>query len=472
MSGVTGAERVRSREDFEQFLSSFYKIISKFPNFISMRPSGSYISDLNKQDFGDIDIIVHINTSSDKPATKKELQSFLLKLPNTTIVPFTSPKHIGKRSYNAGELISVRYYDDMLGYSVQIDNIVALTYDEAEFKQLFLNMPAEKQGIVLGLVKIAAIETNIAELFENLNIDNVPALDKFQEYEFNLSSAELQLRKITYVPSTFKQASKEIIWTSVNFEDVITLLSPYNLNLGFDALLDQCKNTIQNPRSHSRIKGIFQSMITVKSGEVGTIKGKSKELALDKLQKALTTPNIVFAFGRFQPPTVGHKLLIDAVKHEAALGGADHVIYVSKTQDHKNNPLSIDQKIKYLNQMFPETNFVACNDQVRTPIEAVISLNAHYSKLVMIAGSDRVPVFEKLINDYNGKEYQYDNIQILSAGARDLNSALIDGISGSKMRAAAISNDFTTFRQWLPTTIDDIDATRLLNEVQHGLIKK
>lgn len=286
MSGSTGADRVKSREDFKQFLKSYQTIISKFPGFKSMTPSGSYNSNPDKMDFGDIDIVVHIESPKDKATVKKELVSFFDKMPDNVIVPFTSPKHAGKRTYNAGELVTVRYHDDQLGYSAQIDNIVALDQTEATFKQQFLDLPAPKQGLILGLVKVATIETDPAVLFKKLGIRVPGRLEENQEYEFNLSSVELQLRKVTYEPGTFKQVDREIVWTSRSFEDLQKLLYQYDLSLPFDKLLAQSKQVLKNPRSNSRMQGVFGSMISVKSGEVGTAKGAEKEAALAKIRSA------------------------------------------------------------------------------------------------------------------------------------------------------------------------------------------
>jgi len=285
MSGSTGANRVKSREDFTQFLRSYQNVISKFPGFVSMKPSGSYNSNPDKMDFGDIDIVVHIESNKDKALVKKELVAFFDRLPDNILVPFTSDKHAGKRTYNAGELVTVRYHDERLGYSAQIDNIVALDQTEATFKQQFLDLPAPKQGLILGLVKVAAIETDPDKLFAKLGIKVNGRLDENQEYEFNLSSVELQLRKVTYEPGTFKQANREVLWTSRNFEDLQKLLYQYNLDLPFDQLLTQSKQTLKNPRSANRMQGVFGSMISVKSGEVGTAKGAEKSAALDKVKK-------------------------------------------------------------------------------------------------------------------------------------------------------------------------------------------
>jgi hypothetical protein len=483
-SGVAGADRVKSRQDFKQFLASYQHVLSKFPGFVSMTPSGSYNSNPNKQDFGDIDLIVHIQSDQDKATVKKELQAFFTKMPETVIVPFSSAKHAGKRTYNAGELISVRYHDDALGYSAQVDNIVALDAAEASFKQSFLDMPAEEQGLILGLTKIATIETEPAVLFQKLGIKIKEPLAQDQEYEFNLSGVELQLRRVTYEPGTFKQANREVLWSSKNFNDVQKLLFQYDLTAGFDDLLQQCKRNIRNPRSGERMKGVFASMISVKSGEVGTAKGAGKEAALAKIQQTFKenrsifrslmengNKKIVFAFGRFQPPTIGHELLITSVKHTAEQQGADHAIYVSKTQDSKSNPLSVEQKISYLRKMFPGVNFVACDATVRTPIEAAKSLNGKYQELIMVAGSDRVANFEKLLNDYNGKEYQYAMLRVVSAGERDPDADDATGMSGTKMRAAAVANDLQTFMQGLPGTISEKDAMNLMELIKQGLQK-
>ena len=484
MSGVAGADRVKSRQDFKQFLASYQQLISKFPGFISLQPSGSYNSNPDKMDFGDIDLIVHIQSTKDKAAVKKELQAFFHNHPDTVIVPFSSEKHAGKRSYNAGELVSVRYHDDALGYSAQIDNIVALDQTEASFKQEFLDLPAEKQGLILGLVKIAAIETQPQVLFKRLGITARDNLEPNQEYEFNLSSVELQLRLVTYEPGTYKQSDRQVLWTSRSFDDLKKLLYQYKLDADFDSLLLQAKQTIKNPRSNARMEGVFSSMITVKSGEVGTAKGAGKEAALAKIQQTFkehrslfrslleadTTRRVVFAFVRFQPPTIGHELLINTVKKTAEQYQCPYVIYVSRKQDHKENPLGVETKIQYLNMMFPGTNFVAAGPTTRTPIEAAVELNQKYKDLILVAGSDRESMFN-LLQDYNHKNYEYNSIEFVSAGERDPDSPGVAGISGTKMREAAVANDFATFQQGLPDSISAEGAQQLMSAVAAGLQK-
>ncbi len=56
-------------------------------------------------------------------------------------------------------------------------------------------------------------------------------------------------------------------------------------------------------------------------------------------------------FGRFNPPTTGHKLLVDKSFRLAKKLGAEHAIFTSKTNDAKKNPLSVNDKIKYIHEL-------------------------------------------------------------------------------------------------------------------------
>jgi hypothetical protein len=287
MSGVAGAERVRSREDYNKFAGSYSKLIHQFCENNILYYTGSYAADEAKQTFGDIDLIVTIPTVLTKTTLKKSLVEFFHNQPEDVIVPFSNPKYLGRRTYNSGEIVTVRYYDKELGYSAQIDSIIARDYDEANFKRRFLNMPASIQGLVLGLVKVAVLENPATELFDRLGIVDPEVLASDQEYEFNLSSSELQLRRVQYETGTYKQVSRKILWTSTKFWHVHSLLGMGDFDYTFVELVSKINSEIKNPRSRERIKGVFASMISVKSGEVGTEKGADKENALALVKKIL-----------------------------------------------------------------------------------------------------------------------------------------------------------------------------------------
>ena len=188
-----------------------------------------------------------------------------------------------------------------------------------------------------------------------------------------------------------------------------------------------------------------------------------------QLIKELPSKTIVFAFGRFNPPTTGHELLIKAVKKLAQQKRADHVIYASRSQDAKKNPLTVERKVHYLNMMFPQTHFVGANDHVRTFIEAAKELNKKYKNIIMIAGSDRVAEFNRLLNTYNGKEFNFDTIEVISAGERDPDADNATGMSATKMRTYASKGDYASFKKGLPSSMRDIDGKRLMNDIRQGM---
>lgn len=181
-----------------------------------------------------------------------------------------------------------------------------------------------------------------------------------------------------------------------------------------------------------------------------------------------TRSTVVMAFVRMQPGTIGHQLLIDTITKQVKLHSADHVVYVSKTVDRKQNPLTVEKKLVYLRKMFPGINFVPADSTIRTFMDAAVELAKKYSNLIMVAGSDRVPAFTKTLNAYNGKEYKYDSIEVVSAGERDPDSDSASGMSGTKMRSAAVAGDFAAFRKGIPKTLDDATTRKLMSDIAAG----
>ena len=123
----------------------------------------------------------------------------------------------------------------------------------------------------------------------------------------------------------------------------------------------------------------------------------------------------------------------------------------------------------YLQKMFPGTNFVAAGDTTRTPVEVARALNSKFQNLVMVAGSDRVPAFEQLLNQQNGVDYNFQSIKVVSGGERDPDADDAVGMSGTKLRQAAAADDFETFKQGLPGSIDDAKAQQLMADVKAGM---
>jgi nicotinic acid mononucleotide adenylyltransferase len=169
-----------------------------------------------------------------------------------------------------------------------------------------------------------------------------------------------------------------------------------------------------------------------------------------------------------QPPTVGHGLLVMTVMRTAKAKKCDHVIYLSKTADSKKNPLDINTKVKWAKEMFPGANIVGATDQIRTFVEMVKDLNKKYNVLYFVAGGDRVEEYQTILNKYNGVEYNFDKIEIISAGKRDPDADGVSGMSATKMRNAAIANDLNTFKLGLPKEMST-HASKMMSDVRTGL---
>lgn len=180
---------------------------------------------------------------------------------------------------------------------------------------------------------------------------------------------------------------------------------------------------------------------------------------------------MTFVFGRFNPPTVGHEKLFDKLK---SVSSGSYRIYGSKSQDPKKNPLNFKQKVKFLRKMFPKhARSVMADSDVRHVMDIAVKLyDQGYTKLQMVAGSDRVKDFEILLNKYNGVKarhgfYEFqDKIKVISAGERDPDAEGVTGMSASKMRAAAGEGSLQTFAKGVPS---GYNPKELFNAVRKGM---
>ena len=181
------------------------------------------------------------------------------------------------------------------------------------------------------------------------------------------------------------------------------------------------------------------------------------------------TKKVSFTFGRFNPPTTGHEKLIKAL---AAQGGTI-MVFPSQTQDPKKNPLPFPKKVAYMKKMFPRyaKNIIVSKARQVFEISNILH-DQGYTDVTMVVGSDRVKEFETLLNKYNGKKgthgfYDFNSINVVSAGDRDPDADDVSGMSASKMRAAAGENDFDSFKKGLPSGFKQ--GEKLFKDVRDGM---
>ena len=174
---------------------------------------------------------------------------------------------------------------------------------------------------------------------------------------------------------------------------------------------------------------------------------------LDTTDKQVTEQSrggVVLTFGRMNPPTVGHEKLVQKVVAVAQQAKATPMVFLSHSQDKSKNPLEYGDKVRFARAAFGS---VVQQSAARTLIDILKTIQSKFSNLTLVVGSDRVREFETLLNKYNGKEFNFDSINVVSAGERDPDADGVEGMSASKMRGAVKDGDEQKFISGLPKNL-------------------
>jgi len=184
---------------------------------------------------------------------------------------------------------------------------------------------------------------------------------------------------------------------------------------------------------------------------------------------------VVITYGRFNPPTIGHGVLLDKLASIASTNKFTYQVHVSQSLDPKKNPLQYVEKVKILRKMFPKhARSIILNAKAKTIFDVVLQISKNgFTRLILVVGSDRIADFTKLLNKYNGvtlangESYNFvDGITVISAGNRDPDADGAEGMSASKMRLAAAENNFIDFKLGLPKAFSAADSQELFNLVR------
>jgi hypothetical protein len=221
----------------------------------------------------------------------------------------------------------------------------------------------------------------------------------------------------------------------------------------------------EEPQARDKQAHVSQPRQTAQPQDQGGATGKP-EATDDGGEEKEDKGTVTVAFGRFNPPTVGHEKLLNAAK--AASKGGDYNIYPSRTQDDKKNPLSPDEKIAFMRQLYPKHGERIVNDgDMKTIFNVLQKANEDgYSSVNIMVGSDRQAEFEKLALKYNGELYDFEDINVVSAGERDPDAEGVEGMSASKLRKAAAEDDFKTWLSGMPSKVDEKLAQNIFNAVK------
>jgi len=453
MSGVAGGNRIEKSDVQRTFDKYTKEILEKIPGFKKASLSGS-VKVGTKPDYGDLDLITWFE-GEDKREVKQRIIKLVTSQSDSVIVPFKSEKYSGKKYYNSGEIITVLYpIEGKQDEYIQVDNIIALSEQEHSFKNSLLDLPAEKQGLILGLVKVILLEKPPQEVISSLGIKNIPPLADDEELEFNLSSGKLTLRKVKL--KDFKTVKREDLWSSTNWEDIKTLLKGIELEGSFEELLADVKSKLKNPRSKNRIKGIFNSMISVKSGEVGTPKGDNKERAINKVNTLLEetgTGTVGLYAGGFKPP---HKAHFNNAKFLAKK--VDSLIIFIGPKVREGVKITAEQS-RDIWQIYSK--------HINTPVKIIISETSPIRDIYTFA-DENLENYEKIITGalpeeikkfayFEKNKEKYNNVEILELPRI--------GSIASKFSATSIRSSIHFLKEgdWIPSELSEKDKETVIN---------
>ncbi len=181
--------------------------------------------------------------------------------------------------------------------------------------------------------------------------------------------------------------------------------------------------------------------------------------------------SISVTFGRFNPPTVGHEKLLNRVAQQAKSSGGEYRIYPSRSEDPKKNPLDPGTKIGFMKQAYPDhANAIQNNEDMRTIFDVLSTLDSEgYSTVNLVVGGDRVSEFNSLAQKYNGDLYTFDEINVVSAGARDPDGEGVEGMSASKLRKAAAEDDFDSFKRGMTKSLGKDGTEKLYTTLRQAM---
>ena len=175
---------------------------------------------------------------------------------------------------------------------------------------------------------------------------------------------------------------------------------------------------------------------------------------------------LVFTFGRMNPPTIGHEKLANKIKEVARKENASPRIYLSHTQNPKKDPLSYNDKYRFATKAFG----IVKRSQSKQIFQILPEIEKEgFTDIIMVVGSDRIKEFDRVLQKYNGKDYNFNSIKTVSSGDRDPDAQGVEGMSGSKLRGVAMSGDEKTFKSGLASKLSDADKTKIYNTVRKNL---
>ena len=219
--------------------------------------------------------------------------------------------------------------------------------------------------------------------------------------------------------------------------------------------------------------GYFREMLATQRGDMGSFNKFSKKLVLDEDG---SNKVVVMAFGRLNPPSIGHRKL--AKKMASLAKGEKPKLYLSHKIDSSTDPLSYGSKVKWAEKELGDLVDVVESD-AKNVFQALHELYEQgYTDIIYVGGDDRIGGsgdYSQQILNYNGKTdksgdlvYKFNSITPVIAGERNVNSNNPEEkASASLLRKLVIEDNFDEFKKFV--YLNDSDAYRLFKELKYAM---
>lgn len=173
---------------------------------------------------------------------------------------------------------------------------------------------------------------------------------------------------------------------------------------------------------------------------------------------------VIFTTGRMNPPTKGHEKLIEVAKGLADKEKCDYRFFVTRSHDNKKNPLTVEQKLGFLKEFFPNTDFHSCVNAFTACREMA---EAGYERAVLVVGEDRDgELIAGLRNYINHPDPQK------ALGLKEIDTYVIprssDDYSATQARQLAVGGNIKGFTKCVPDAQPQV-VRAMYQAVRQGL---
>jgi nicotinic acid mononucleotide adenylyltransferase len=495
MSGAAGGVTI-NKEDLKATIRDYRENVLKPLNLDKSYNITGIRRRPEKNVFGDIDIVISF-PGGDKKDLKQEFAKHLSQIDKIPTIPHKK----NLKYFIHGSIVTNLYpIIGKEGQYVQIDNIVTASEDEGKFTYSMLDLPAQEQGLALGLAKTVFTELNdnqVKQLFKDLNIpQDIETPGEGEEYDFNLNTSELSLR---IVP--IGQGGGREIWKSTKFSDIQTLLKSLGINIEKDKFEDmiQVIKKFKNRRSIERLKGMFTKNIRVGDAEVGRDKGIAKQKSIDTVSNleekynplvmSLITPlilemedksSIAVFPGKFKPPHKDHLARIQAASKAVGPLGTVKILIGPKSSnpDPNQETITANQSLAIFN-LYKDKGLLPDNVefQISPDPSPVLSAYKEFEKnkdkspeeqqpYIAVFGKEEASRFAGIskipnitINDFpeaNVGNESATNIRVALKNGEDISKFLPKGINAEEYKQA-LNIDSSINELVTQSEIDDVE---------------